>query len=288
MRVMVIGARGQLGTDLVKAFGDCEVNPFTSDDMDIVDEAKVQQQVAFAAPDLVINAAAFTRVDECEREHETAFRTNAVGTLNVARACRKWDVPFMHISTNYVFDGTKGAPYVETDIPQPLNAYGITKLAGEQYLQYTWPKHYIVRVSGLFGIMPSRMKGTNFVETMLRLGGRGTALRIVDDESLSPTYTADAARVLRKLVETKAYGMYHLANRGGCTWFNFAKMIFAKAGLEVALEPVSAEAYGAPARRPLDSQIENRALRGLGLDEMPSWEDALERYLKERCAGEGT
>ncbi len=282
MRVLIVGALGQLGTDLVDAFSDCQVNPFDFDDMDITDEARVQQQIAFSAPDVVINTAAFTRVDECEREHVQAFRVNALGTLHVAMACRKWDVPLIHVSTNYVFDGMKGSPYIETDTPQPINAYGISKLAGEHYLQYTWPKHFIVRVSGLFGLTPSRMKGTNFVEAMLRLGKRGTPLRIVNDESLSPTFTVDAARIIRKLAETQAYGVYHLANSGGCTWFEFAEAIFKEAGLQVPLEPVTAEVYGAPARRPPDSRLENRALAELGLEPLPEWRDALRRYMDGR------
>lgn len=282
MRVLIVGALGQLGSDLVDAFSDCQVTPVDVEDMDITDEPRVQQQVAFCAPDLVINTAAFTRVDECEREHVQAFRTNALGTLNLALACRKWDVPLMHISTNYVFDGAKGDPYAEADTAQPINAYGITKLAGEQYLQYAWHKHYIVRVAGLFGLTPSRMKGTNFVEAMLRLGRRGSPLRIVSDESLSPTYTTDASAVIRRLAETTEFGIYHLANQGGCTWLEFARTIFESAGMTVPLEPVTAKEYGAPARRPPDSRLDNLALRDLGLDDMPPWEDAVKRYLEQR------
>lgn len=282
MRVMIIGARGQLGSDLCLAFSDCQVIPYTSEDMDITDEAKVQQQIAFAAPDLVINSAAFTRVDECEREHRQAFATNAIGALNIALACRKWDVPLIHISTNYVFDGTKGAPYIESDLPRPVNSYGVTKLAGEYYIRYAWPKNFIVRVSGLYGLTPSRMKGTNFVEAMLRLGKRGTPLRVVSDETLSPTFTGDASRVIRQLAETPSYGIYHMANQGGCTWFEFAQAIFEVAGMNVPLEAVSAEVYGAPAIRPADSRLENRALKNLGIDTMPSWRDALERYMQQR------
>jgi len=243
----------------------------------------VQQQVAFTAPDLVINAAAFTRVDECEREQERAFRVNALGPRNLGLACKRWDIPFIHISTNYVFDGLKGAPYKEDDAPRPVNSYGITKLAGEQYLQYVWEKHFIVRVSGLFGLTPSRMKGTNFVEAMLRLGAKGNPLRIVCDESLSPTYTRDAAGIIRRLAAGDAYGIYHLTNQGGCTWLEFAREIFQQADMSVTLEPVTAKAYGAPARRPPNSCLENDRLRRLGIEPPRPWPEALKEYIQERA-----
>lgn len=283
MNVLIVGALGQLGHDLVKSFSDAKVIPYDIEDMDITDEARVQQQIAFTACDLVVNAAAFTRVDECEREHVEAFRVNALGVKNLAAACRRWDLPLVHISTNYVFSGEKGSAYVETDPPAPVSAYGLTKLAGEHYLRYVWHKHYIVRVSGLFGLTPSRMKGTNFVETMLRLGSRGTPLRIVSDEYLSPTSTRDAAGHIRKLVETERYGTYHLVNHGGCSWLDFAREIFREAGMDVDLEPVTAAEYGAPARRPPNSCLENSALAALGLDTMPSWQEALRAYLAERA-----
>lgn len=282
MRVLIIGARGQLGCDLVDMFDDYQVTPYTSDDMDITDEATVQQQVAFTAPDVVINAAAFTRVDDCEREHITAYQINAIGPRNLALACKKWDVPLVHISTNYVFDGHKDSPYNEDDITAPLNSYGISKLAGEYFVQSAWHKHYIVRVSGLFGINPSRMKGTNFVETMLRLGAKGNRLRIVSDESLSPTYTIDAAQAIRQLVDTNEYGLYHLSNQGDCTWFEFAGEIFKQAGLNVEIAPVTAAEYGTPARRPLNSCLENKRLHKLNIAPQRNWQDALADYLKKR------
>lgn len=284
MRVLIIGARGQLGRDLVDAFTGKQVTPYTSDDMDITDEATVQQQIAFTAPDVVINTAAFTRVDECEREHIAAYKINAIGPRNLALACKRWDVPLVHISTNYVFDGNKNSPYHEDDPAAPLNSYGISKLAGEFFVQSVWHKHYIVRVSGLFGINPSRMKGTNFVETMLRLGAKGNRLRIVCDESLSPTYTIDAAIAIRQLTETNQFGLYHLSNQGSCTWLQFAEEIFKQAGLNVEIEPVTAAAYGAPARRPLNSCLENRRLQEMNLAPQRSWQEALHDYLAKRPA----
>ncbi len=282
MNVLIVGALGQLGRDLVKVFSDVNVIEYDIEDMDITDEARVQQQIAFTSCDVVINAAAFTRVDECEREHEEAFRVNALGVKNLAGACKRWDIPLVHISTNYVFSGEKRIAYVEEDPPAPVNAYGLTKLAGEYYLRYTWDKHYIVRVAGLFGITPSRMKGTNFVEAMLRLGARGTSLRIVSDEYLSPTSASDAAQHIRRLLETGKFGTYHLVNHGSCSWLEFAREIFSQSGIDVDLQSVTAEEYGAPARRPRNSALENRALAELGLDTMPAWQEALSVYLKER------
>ncbi len=282
MRVLIIGARGQLGTDLVTAFSDHQVTPYTSEDLNIIDEDSVQQQVAFSAPDLVINAAAFTRVDECEREHIRAFQINALGPRNLAVACKRWDIPIVHISTNYVFDGTKETAYIEEDPAAPVNAYGVSKLAGEWYLQYTWEKFYICRVSGLFGLTPSRMKGTNFIEAMLRLGSKGNPLRIVCDESLTPTYTRDAAACIRKLIDTEKYGVYHLSNQGCCTWFEFAEEIFKQAKMNVQLEPVTAKEYGAPAKRPRNSCLENKNLAKLNIDPKRHWKDAVCEYLKER------
>jgi dTDP-4-dehydrorhamnose reductase len=284
MRVLIIGAKGQLGMDLVEAFGDCEVTPYDLEDMDIVDEATVQQQIAFIAPDLVINTAAFTRVDECEREHIRAFEVNALGPLHIAQACKRWDVPMIHISTNYVFDGEKVGSYIESDAARPVNAYGISKLAGEHYVQAVSDRCFVVRVAGLFGLTVSRMKGTNFVEAMLRLGAKGNALRIVSDETLSPTYTQDAARVIRQLADTDKYGVYHVSNTGSCSWYEFAAEIFAQSGMDVPLNPVTAKEYGAPAKRPKNSCLETTKLTETGIDLLPDWKDALRDYLSKRDA----
>lgn len=284
MRVLLIGARGQLGTDLQESFADCRVTPFDSEDIDITDEATVQQRVAFAAPDLVINSAAFTRVDECERENAKAFQVNAAGARNLALACKRWNIPLVHISTNYVFDGSKAGPYEEDDAARPVNAYGITKLAGELFVQCVWEKHFIVRVAGLFGVTPSRMKGTNFVETMLRLGSKGTALRIVGDEFLNPTHTADAAESIRALVDRCDYGVYHLCNRDACSWREFAEEIFRQAGMDVPLESVTAAEYGAPAKRPKNSCMSMKRLEAYGIAPERTWREALADYLARRKA----
>ncbi len=287
MRVLIVGCLGQLGTDLVQEYNNEEVIPFDVEDMDITNEEIVFQQIAKTAPDLVINAAAFTRVDECEQEHLRAFQVNAIGSLNLAVACKKWDIPFAHISTNYVFDGEKDSLYVESDSARPINSYGLSKLAGEYYIQYTWEKHFIFRVAGLFGLTPSRMKGTNFVEAMLRLGSKGTPLKIVSDEYLTPTYTKDAAVTIRHVTESTRYGIYHLTNTGCCTWLDFAKEIFQQSNLTVSIQPVTAAEYGALAKRPKNSCLENKNLNELGLQPLRSWQEALKDYLLRRSKLKG-
>lgn len=284
MHVMIVGARGQLGRDLAEAFSDCQATLYDSEDMDIADEAKVQQQVSFIGPDIIINSAAFTRVDDCEREHQRAFQINALGPLHLALACKRWNIPLIHISTNYVFDGEKGVPYHEDDVTRPINAYGVTKRAGEEYILYTLPNSAIVRVSGLFGLSPSRMKGTNFVEAMLRLGKKGAPLRIVSDEYVSPTFTQDAAAQIRRLVDQESRGVFHLSNQGQCSWLEFAQEIFRCADVAVKVEPVTAEQYGAPAKRPRNSSLMNRNFAEQGYPEMRSWQDALHDYLSQRDA----
>ncbi len=286
MHVMIVGARGQLGRDLAQEFSDCQVTLYDSEDMDIADEAKVQQQVSFIGPDLIINSAAFTRVDDCEREHLRAFEINALGPLHLALACKRWNVPLIHISTNYVFDGEKGSSYNENDSARPINSYGITKRAGEEYVQYTWADSAIVRVSGLFGLSPSRMKGTNFVEAMLRLGKKGAPLRIVSDEYVSPTFTQDAAKQVRRLVEREDRGVFHLSNQGQCSWLEFAQEIFNGAGMTVGVEAVTAEQYGAPAKRPPNSSLDNQRFRALGYPDMRCWKQALADYLAQRAKQE--
>jgi len=282
MRVLIVGSLGQLGTDLVREYADQEVIAYDFEDMDITDDESVQQRIAAAAPDLVINAAAYTRVDECEREHVRAFQVNAIGPLHLATACKRWDIPLVHISTNYVFDGLKENPYVEEDAARPINSYGITKLAGEDYIRYTWEKHFLFRVAGLFGLTPSRMKGTNFVEAMLRLGSKGNPLKIVYDEVLSPTYTKDASKIIKTVAATNQYGIYHLNNSGSCSWLAFAKEIFKQSNMDVSLIPVTAKEYGSPEKRPKNSCLENRRLLAQGIEPLQTWQAALSDYLKER------
>ena len=250
-----------------------EVLPLGRSDADITDSRAVAQAIASRRPDVVIHAAAFTAVDDCEQKPELASQVNGEGTRNVALACGQIGARMLYVSTDYVFDGQKDSPYVETDRPNPINAYGKSKLQGENYvrvLQDSW----IVRVSWLFGPL-----GKNFVRTILGRAREGQNLRVVDDQVGAPTYTVDASEKIGLILERGAPGIYHVTNQGYCSWFEFAAEILAQAGLEGSpLSPISSLALGKPAARPKNSRLANtRLASGMGL--LPPWQDALRRYL---------
>jgi dTDP-4-dehydrorhamnose reductase len=278
MRVAVIGASGQLGTDLVRVFGDRAI-AITHRDLEVTDAEAVRRLLSQLGPDAVVNTAAFHRVDACEEDPDLAWRVNALGARHVALACAEINAACVYVSTDYVFDGEKGGPYTEEDRPRPLNTYGITKLAGEHYTMLC-PRHYVVRVASLFGAAGASGKGGNFVETMIKKARAGEPVRVVDDIRMSPTYTRDAARLIRALLENQyPYGVYHLANAGSCSWYEFASEIFRQLGLEADLAPISSEALAQKARRPRDSSLASSRLAGL---QVRPWEGALRAYLEEK------
>lgn len=282
MQVLLIGAGGQLGSDLVKVLPWENLVPLTHADIEVCDPTSIRTALEEHHPDLVINTAAWHRVDDIEGEPSLAFEVNAYGARNLALACRDFDCTLMHLSTDYVFDGCKRAPYEETDASHPVSAYGISKLAGEQFIRYLWPKHYVVRSSGLYGVAGSSGKGGNFVETMLRLASEGKPIRVVDDQVSTPTYTVDLARTLAKLADTGHYGLYHVSNRGECSWYGFAAKVFELSGIEADLSPTTSEAFGALARRPAYSVLAHEALRAAELEEPRHWTKALAAYLEAR------
>jgi len=291
VKIALIGANGQLGSDLVKAAKsseDLKVIPLTHQDIEISDFPQSQELLKRLNPELLINTAAFHQVDICEDEVEASFRVNAKGLRNLSLICRDMDIPLVHMSTDYVFDGLKGKPYVEDDPPRPINLYGISKLAGEMIIQYLWHKHYIIRVSGLYGIAGSGGKGGNFIELMIRLAEEGRDIRVVDDQVLTPTYTREAAEKILQLIQSGQYGLYHMTNRGECSWYDFAQEIFRLTGLKPNLSPTTSQAFGAKAKRPKYSVLDNRNLRLLGLEDLRDWHQALSDYLQERksrCQG---
>jgi dTDP-4-dehydrorhamnose reductase len=281
VKIAVFGSEGQLGVDVVAALSAHDVSPIPHEACDIRNEEGVARAVAGA--DWVANCAAMTNVELCETETDRAFAVNAVGARGVARACAAAGARLIHVSTDYVFDGALGRPYVEDDAPNPLNVYGVSKLAGEFFARNECVGHYIVRTSGLYGLSPCRGKGTNFVETMLRLSGERDRLRVVDDERLTPTYTADLAAQIAALIDAApSPGLYHATNGGGCSWLEFAREVFRLEGVEVEVEGISAREWGSPVRRPADAVLENAALQAAGLDVMPRWQDALGRFLASR------
>ena len=285
MKVAVTGAKGQLGSDLCRALHDFEVIPFTHADIEIGDMASVREAMVKHKPAVIINTAAYVRVDDCEDEGERASRVNALGARNVAVVAQELGAKLVQISTDYVFGGEaelRTTPYTEFDTPIPLNIYGKSKLVGENLVRHFCLRHFVIRASALFGVAGSSGKGGNFIETMLRLGGERDELRVVSDQVFSPTYTADLARKIAQLVTTEYYGIFHITNRGACSWYEFTAEILRLAGLKTAVVPITSDQYPQKAPRPRYSVLDNYHLRLLGMDDMRPWQEALEDYLVAR------
>ncbi len=270
-----------MGSDLRRTWQG-ELVAFDLPELDVCDQDRLRAVIRREKPELVINTAAYHRVDECESNVMRSFEVNAFGAKNVADACREAGASVMFISTDYVFDGEKGSPYAEDDTPRPLSVYGASKLAGEHLVRQANPSHFIVRSSSLFGVAGAMGKGGNFVETMLRKAGEGEGLRVVDDQVSAPTLTWDLAQKLGELAATERFGLYHVTNGGQTSWCQFAAKIFELCGLEPSLTAITSEELAAPARRPRFSVMENRALRAAGLTPLRSWEEALKAYLLEK------
>ena len=280
MKVAIIGSRGQLGQDLVKtAPSQLDLITFTRGDFDITDRIDVFDFLAGEEKfDVVINTAAFHRTDQCEDEPEKAFLVNATGVKNLAEACDKANAILIHISTDYVFDGGKiktKEPYYEDDAPNPVNIYGVSKLAGEYIVRNYLEKYYIVRSSSLYGVAGASGKGGNFPYTILKKAKAGEKLRVVDDMYMVPTHTFDLAQgIWRLLLERHPYGVYHITHEGYCTWYEFAVKILETVGLKADIEPVKHTAFPTRARRPLWSVLGTR--KGVKL---PPWEEGLRRFV---------
>ena len=285
MRVLIIGANGQLGTDLCLALKETQVIPVTHAELEICTLNSVKHVLNEHHPDIVINTAAYVRVDDCETEQDKAFLVNALGARNVAVATQEFEAKLVHISTDYVFGGEaepRASPYTEFDTPVPLNVYGKSKLAGEDFVRHLCLKHFIVRSSGLFGVAGASGKGGNFVETILRLARERDEIRVVTDQIFCPTYTKDLAQKIARLISTGYYGVFHITNRGFCSWYEFAAEILRLAGLKTPVLPITSAEYPQEARRPRYSVLDNYHLRLLGIDDMRPWQEALKDYLKEK------
>lgn len=283
MNVVVIGANGQLGSDVCEVFEPKHtVLRLEHADADIADAAGINTALARLEPDCVINTAALHNVEACEADPVKSHMVNALGTRNLALACKELDALLVHIGTDYVFDGAKAAPYVETDAPLPINVYGNTKLSGEHYALSTWEKTCIVRVGGIYGVRPCRAKGgLNFVQLMLKLGTERPSVRVVDNEIVTPTPTSAIAAQLLSLVEGGQCGLFHATCQGACSWHAFAERIFELAGLPATLQKAGPGEFPAKVPRPLYSVLENARLKTLGLDIMPDWEAGLQIYLRQ-------
>lgn len=268
----------------MEAFATERVHGLAHEDMDIGDDASVRRVLGALRPDIVVNTAAFHNVPKCETEVEQAYALNAVAPRRLARVCGELGARLVHVSTDYVFDGAKQTPYVETDRPAPLNVYGVSKLAGEYEVLGAGGPHQVVRSSGLYGVRPCRAKGGNFIDTMYRVAAEKPEVRVVNDEVLTPTFTADLAAQLRLLALEGRPGLYHATNQGSCSWYVFARTIFDLGGIATPLAPSSVRDMASPVRRPFYSVLENAALAAAGLDRMRPWREALADYMRRRAA----
>ena len=273
MRIIVTGANGQLGTDLQQALTGHAVYPIDIEELDITRFDDVFHYVKKSSPELVIHAAAYTDVDGAELDADLAYKVNAVGTQNLAVASAAVGASILYISTDFVFDGHKGGPYLEFDPVNPLSVYGRSKLAGEYYARSLNHRHFICRTAWLYG-----KGGHNFVKTMLRLGEEGQTVNVVDDQIGSPTYAHDLAQKLVEIGTSGRYGLYHTTNAGSVSWFGFAKKIFELAGMSVQLRPIKSDDLKRPAARPAYSVLRNFSLEMQGLAPMRDWKGALADY----------
>lgn len=278
MKILVTGVKGQLGSDVAKELAERGTNVIgvDVDEMDITDEAAVRRVISEASPDAVIHCAAYTAVDAAEENEEMCRKVNADGTKYIARMCKELGIKMLYISTDYVFDGHGTRPWEPEDERNPLSVYGQTKYEGELAVQNTLDKYFIVRITWTFGV-----NGKNFVKTMLRLSEKNDSIRVVDDQYGSPTATADLAVLLSDMIVTDKYGIYHATNEGICTWYEFTCEIFRQAGIEVEVVPVTTAEYNAKAKRPANSRMSKDKLTASGFERLPSWQDALTRYLKK-------
>ena len=277
MRVFVTGVKGQLGHDVMNELEKRghEAIGVDIDEMDITDEESVNRVIREAAPEAVIHCAAYTAVDAAEDNPELCRKVNAYGTENIARVCKELDIKMMYISTDYVFNGQGTRPWEPDDVREPLNVYGLTKYEGELAVEENVSKYFTIRIAWVFGV-----NGKNFIKTMLNLGKTHDRITVVDDQIGSPTYTYDLARLLVDMIVTEKYGRYHATNEGLCSWYEFACEIFKQAGMNVEVVPVTSDEYPAKAKRPNNSRMSKDKLEENGFERLPSWQDALKRYLE--------
>jgi dTDP-4-dehydrorhamnose reductase len=282
MKIAVVGADGQLGVDVVNAFGrnGDDVSPLTHADMEISDIDSVSNRMKQLRPQIVVNTAAMHHVENCEREPQKAFAVNGLGARNLSLVSQEIGAAMIHVSTDYVFDGAKQKPYEETDAPRPLNVYGNTKLSGEYFVRGTCDKHFVLRTSAIYGKSPCRAKGgLNFVELMLKLARERGKVRVVDSEFVTPTRTTEIAQQIVALSRCDSYGLYHATAEGSCSWHAFAGEIFRLTNTKVTLEVAGPNEFPAKVPRPMYSVLENRALKGRGLNVFRPWQDGLREYL---------
>ncbi len=284
MNIAIIGADGQLGSDITAALrkSGIGVTELLRDKVEISDRYSVNSIINKELNiELVINTAAFHHVEKSELDPVTSFNVNGAGAANIAYACRALDIPLMHISTDYVFDGRGKKPYTESDLPNPVNVYGNSKLTGEYLIRSITDKSYILRLSGIYGRNICIEKGYNFVDKILKIGEEKGEVKVVDDEVLTPTFTEDIAEQILLMITKKAeYGIYHVSAEGGCSWYEFTKEIFNIKDNGVKVNKALPGEFSGGVQRPAYSVLENKHLKDLGLNIMPHWKDGLKRYIR--------
>lgn len=276
MRVLVTGYNGQLGYDVVKRLENLDIECLgtTRKNFDLIDEMQTKIFIKNYRPDVVVHCAAYTAVDKAEEQRDICYKVNVLGTRHIAQACEDIDAKMVYISTDYVFDGKGETSFKVMDKPNPINYYGQTKFEGELEVRKVINKHFIIRISWVFGF-----NGNNFVKTMLKLGKEKKELNIVSDQIGSPTYTYDLAKLLVDMIGTERYGTYHATNEGYCSWYKFACEIFRITGKDILVNPIKTDQYPTKAKRPKNSRLSKESLALNGFSKLPTWEDALKRYL---------
>ncbi|MCJ7580585.1 MAG: dTDP-4-dehydrorhamnose reductase [Candidatus Aminicenantes bacterium] len=279
MKMALIGADGQLGSDLSKKMDKDTTFFLNFPSFDITKPESLTKTLYEINPTIVFNTASFNRVDECEEFPQQAIDINALGVRTLSQVCSVLGATLVHFSTDYVFDGRTSQPYTEKDTPNPLNVYGQTKLDGENFVRSLVEKYFLIRTCGLFGEAGCWGKGTNFVDAMVRASEKKQPIRVVNNQTVTPTSTYELADRVIELIQTGEFGLYHMTNEGQCTWYEFAQMIFELMGRDVDLIPVHSDEYGAAAVRPAFSVLDNWKARSIGLTPFSHWTKALEVYM---------
>ncbi|MFW6129232.1 MAG: dTDP-4-dehydrorhamnose reductase [Candidatus Aminicenantaceae bacterium] len=279
MKIAIIGADGQLGSDLMNILAEEDILPLYYPDFDITQKKRTRDILNRMNIEVLINTAAYHRVDECEDDPERSFLVNSIAVRDLSVICKEKDIILVHFSTDYVFDGKKKNPYTEKDTPNPLSVYATSKLAGEYFIKSHLEKYYIIRTCGLFGEAGCYEKGYNFVDRIIHLEESGEKLKIVNDQFVTPTHTKELAEKIYELIKTNQFGLYHLTNEGQCSWYEFACCIFKLLNKEADIIPLSSDNFFTKAKRPLYSVLENKHAKDIGLKPFSHWKDALYNYM---------